>query len=455
MGTASDDKELAGLTCNIKGAYISGDMSNWSIEDIALQEGENIITVTATDTAGQSSADTISIYYTSITSGDMAKAWSATEQTGDYAWKDSSVTLCVRLLIEGSNIDQAGTSIKLGFKGRSSGDYKIKKVSIAKRDTSGEEGDVIDDTWEKITFNSKTTDTWDTDEIIVGEGSEKLSDPISFSIKAGTDYYVTFMILSPSVYLKPPAYYTELYFENNDHTGTLDWSSAGYSERQYYHAFSKIYVLADGDTIPPGEITSFTATPDNTANNLTWTNPGDNDFAGAVIRYRTDTYPTGPTDGQKIYEGTDDTFLHTGVQNDTYYYSAFALDSSGNYSGAAYTKTIPINQAPVVSISAIPETGESPFDVEFKVVGSDNDGWIVSYDWNFGDGNTSSWENPTNIYDVDDTYNNTYDRVENKTTYTVTLTVTDNDGETAQATTTIEVLPDTTPLDVVRGVRVR
>ena len=58
-------------------------------------------------------------------------------------------------------------------------------------------------------------------------------------------------------------------------------------------------------------------------------------------------------------------------------------------------------------------------------------------------------------YDVDDTYNNTYDRVENKTAYTVTLTVTDNDGETAQTTATIEVLPDTTSPDVVRGGRVK
>jgi len=456
MGTASDDKELADLTCNIKGAYISGDLSNWSIEDIALQEGENIITVTATDTNGQSSADTISIYYTSSSGGDMAKAWSATEQTGDYTWKNSSVTRCLRLLIEGSSINQAGTTIRLGFKGRSSGDYKIKKVSIAKRDTSGEEGDVINDTWKEITFNGKTTDTWDSDEIIVGEGSEKLSDPISFSVKTGTDYYVTFIILSPSVYLNPTAYYSELYFENDDYTSKLDWSATGYLTAQKCHTFSKIYVLADDDTTPPGEINSFTATADNTANNLTWTNPGDNDFAGTVIRYRTDTYPTDPTDGQKIYEGTDYTYVHTGLQNDTtYYYSAFALDNSGNYSGAAYTKTIPANQAPVVSISANPETGESPLDVDFKVVGSDNDGWIVSYDWDFGDGNTSSWRNPSNTYDVDDTYNNTYDRVENKTTYNVTLTVTDNDGETSEATTTIEILPDTTSPDRVKGVRTR
>ena len=48
-----------------------------------------------------------------------------------------------------------------------------------------------------------------------------------------------------------------------------------------------------------------------------------------------------------------------------------------------------------------------------------------------------------------------FDRVENKTAYTVTLTVTDNDGETAQTTATIEVLPDTTSPDVVRGGRVK
>ena len=73
------------------------------------------------------------------------------------------------------------------------------------------------------------------------EGEEKLSDPIPFSIQAGKDYYVTFNIESPSVYLDPPSGYQELYFSTADHTDDIDWSGTGYSTTQDYHALSSIY----------------------------------------------------------------------------------------------------------------------------------------------------------------------------------------------------------------------
>jgi len=62
-------------------------------------------------------------------------------------------------------------------------------------------------------------------------------------------------------------------------------------------------------------------------------------------------------------------------------------------------------------------------------VGSlDEDGHIVSYLWNLGDGNTSDLENPEHSYQEAGQYN-------------VTLTITDNDGATASATATVIVNP--------------
>jgi hypothetical protein len=71
------------------------------------------------------------------------------------------------------------------------------------------------------------------------------------NLKPGTDYYVTFKIDSPSVYLDPPEGYEELYFDSADHTGDIDWSGNGHSVTQDYHALSKIYIYSPAATVLP------------------------------------------------------------------------------------------------------------------------------------------------------------------------------------------------------------
>jgi PKD repeat protein len=57
---------------------------------------------------------------------------------------------------------------------------------------------------------------------------------------------------------------------------------------------------------------------------------------------------------------------------------------------------------------------------------SDNDGTVVSWSWNFGDGTSASIQNPSHTYDVAGDYQ-------------VTLEVTDDDGATDSATQTVTV----------------
>ncbi|TQV84343.1 PKD domain-containing protein [Aliikangiella coralliicola] len=65
--------------------------------------------------------------------------------------------------------------------------------------------------------------------------------------------------------------------------------------------------------------------------------------------------------------------------------------------------------------------------IAFSSAGSsDADGNIVSYSWDFGDGNSSTLENPSHTYS-------------SIGSYTVSLTVTDNDGQTDTATTSASV----------------
>ncbi len=98
-------------------------------------------------------------------------------------------------------------------------------------------------------------------------------------------------------------------------------------------------------------------------------------------------------------------------------------------------KYAPSNCAPKAPTTNVPPTANAggPYDgtvdvaVSFDGAGSsDSDGRIVSYAWNFGDGGTSSGRTPSHTYNSADTYS-------------VTLTVTDDDGEsdTAQTTATI------------------
>lgn len=89
----------------------------------------------------------------------------------------------------------------------------------------------------------------------------------------------------------------------------------------------------------------------------------------------------------------------------------------------------PVNsQAPVaVADNSGPLAGAPPLAVSFSSAGShDPDGSIVSYDWNFGDGNTSTEANPVHIYST-------------AGTYTASLVVKDNTGLSSSDSVTVLV----------------
>jgi PKD repeat protein len=91
-----------------------------------------------------------------------------------------------------------------------------------------------------------------------------------------------------------------------------------------------------------------------------------------------------------------------------------------------------VQHPPVAVIAANPTN--FPFDFEWHFDGSqshDPDGTIVSYEWDFGDGTTGHPSTGTGSV-----INHTYS---DDGTYTVTLTVTDNDGLTGTATFTAPV----------------
>lgn len=91
-----------------------------------------------------------------------------------------------------------------------------------------------------------------------------------------------------------------------------------------------------------------------------------------------------------------------------------------------------LSHQPVAIIIAKPIKGFSPLKVRFYGYKSHAKGAkLVSYHWDFGDGDTSAQINPANTY-----YSGSFA----PQYFGVTLTVQDDQGNTAEATTTIEVL---------------
>jgi len=116
---------------------------------------------------------------------------------------------------------------------------------------------------------------------------------------------------------------------------------------------------------------------------------------------------------------------------DIYEVTLTVIDNNGTSDMATTTVTIsdsPFNQDPVANVGGS-YSGNVNNIVSFNGSSSyDNDGTISSYSWDFGDGDTGIGQTTTHIYTSEGSY-------------TVTLTVTDNDGATDTTSNTVGISP--------------
>jgi PKD repeat protein len=152
-----------------------------------------------------------------------------------------------------------------------------------------------------------------------------------------------------------------------------------------------------------------------------------------------DTDPTGSDNLTEIDASTQPGWSSDG-QNPLY-------DAGGNCALVASNADVPGNVPqpydPVVGGDPIADAA-GPYDglvgelVTFDGTGSSDDGTIVAYAWDFGDGSSGSGEVTDHVYGAEGTY-------------TVTLTVTDNDGNTASDQTTATIAdPGALDLDIAQ-----
>ena len=145
---------------------------------------------------------------------------------------------------------------------------------------------------------------------------------------------------------------------------------------EFWDPYYQAYMLADlgvrlrirykRDCAAPDTVSLFRAISGDSLVTLSWTNPADEDFAYTLIKYSMSNYPAIPQQGTPVENGYDglfygdpsaeESFVHRGLENNfTYYYSAFAADTGGNYSGPVMMVAVPGDTeppGPVASFSA-------------------------------------------------------------------------------------------------------
>jgi len=168
-------------------------------------------------------------------------------------------------------------------------------------------------------------------------------------------------------------------------------------------------------------VASFTETAEtvSTDETVSFDASDSSDPDGSIVDYSWDF-----GDGVK---GTGVSVQHAYSQDGTYTVTLTVTDDDGATDTAKATKTVH-NRIPIASFTESAETVSSGESIHFDASEShDPDGTIVSYSWDFGDGDTAV------DVEVDHAY-------EDDGVYTVTLTVVDDDGATGSVTATKNVL---------------
>ena len=196
------------------------------------------------------------------------------------------------------------------------------------------------------------------------------------------------------------------------------------SGQQRTHAFPDI----EFGNYPPLEVhnqaptANFVATPTSGGAPLTVTLVASASDADGTI----ESYEWVSSDGQTA-SGATATMTFDEVGGHTITLTVTDDDGATTQTSQAVTVTEATNAAPVASFTLTRSGSAAPFNVALVASGSsDTDGTITSYEWSASDGQTATGVTAGFLFTM-------------AGTYTITLTVTDDEGATAQMTQTVTV----------------
>jgi PKD repeat protein len=169
-------------------------------------------------------------------------------------------------------------------------------------------------------------------------------------------------------------------------------------------------------------LASFTASPTSGEAPLTVNVDASvsSDPDGTIVQYNWD-FGNGITDNKKVASVT---YNNAG----SYTITLVVTDNDGGTGTISLQIEVsPANQPPIPVFTSNLTSGKAPLTIELDASeSSDSDGTITSYDWDFGNGTNSSGLNTQVTYDMPGTY-------------TITLTLVDNDGAIASVSKNIQV----------------